>query len=59
MRKARPHLFFDSINYIDKARELKRTDPTYNPRLRPARRPPAQGPIFPPPLPPAGVEKRA
>mmetsp|Transcript_29223 Transcript_29223/g.44150 ORF Transcript_29223/g.44150 Transcript_29223/m.44150 type:complete len:85 (-) Transcript_29223:12-266(-) len=31
IRKAYPHLFFDSQKHIDKIREFKTTNPNYNP----------------------------
>mmetsp|Transcript_116517 Transcript_116517/g.370592 ORF Transcript_116517/g.370592 Transcript_116517/m.370592 type:complete len:120 (+) Transcript_116517:67-426(+) len=36
IRKAYPHLFFDSQRHIDKVREYKVTNPNYHPRLKPS-----------------------
>mmetsp|Transcript_1480 Transcript_1480/g.2722 ORF Transcript_1480/g.2722 Transcript_1480/m.2722 type:complete len:120 (-) Transcript_1480:44-403(-) len=36
MRKAHPELFFDSHRHTQRVRELRQTDPTFNPKLKPS-----------------------
>lgn len=45
LRKAYPHLFFDSVRHIERVRELKATNPDYHYRLKPSMSAPTVGQV--------------